>query len=125
MENLKENFEAFKMFLNLMGDTPAPAKAAVEQKNPLIGKFVVIRSNMSGTVVGTLEHLEGNVAIVSNSKKCWEWHIHPGGVDCHEELALNGFAEKSKISVACPLQYVYDCIQVLEASEVCRKTVGL
>ena len=57
----------------------------VEHKHPMLGKRVLVRSNMAGVHVGTLKEKVGNSVFLTDSIRLWSWKAKQG-------IALSGAA---------------------------------
>jgi len=82
----------------------------------LIGKHVLVRSNMSGVHLGTLVHVEGTGVRLANSRRLWEWSVaNKGGVSL-SEVAIMGIDQvQSKITETLPDIVIYDVCELIEA----------
>ena len=82
--------------------------------NGIVGKFVVIRSNMAGVHVGWLVAREGDTVRLQNAHRVWRW----SGANTLSELAQTGADDgPTRISVGVPDILVFGCDEIIVASE--------
>ena len=90
----------------------------------LIGKHVLVRSNMSGVHLGTLLHVEGTAVRLANSRRLWEWYVAGGSGISLSEVAIAGVDNnKSKITEVLPDIVIYDVCELIEAYGMAIATI--
>lgn len=72
--------------------------------HPMVGKYVIARCYAAGVHAGTVESVDGENVILSNSRRLWSWKAANG-------VALSGVAQHglksgSKLDVVNPLLYL-------------------
>lgn len=90
----------------------------------LKGKKVIVRGYASGVNYGTVEEItfnHGNYVSIhlSEARRIWYWE----GAFTLNAVAERGINNKSRLSVVCNSQYVYDCCEILECSEEAIKCI--
>lgn len=90
----------------------------------LIGKHVVVRSNMSGVHLGILLHVEGTGVRLENSRRLWEWRVAGNAGISLSEVSIVGIDHAgSKIAETVPDIVIYDVCELIEAHSMCIVTV--
>ena len=104
-ENLNENVK------KLPGTLPSTNGLL----DDLIGKHVVVRADMSGCWLGTLDRYEGDDVRLTNARRLWYW----AGASSLSELAKFGVARPEQCKFPCHVDVVIvkDVCEILEASE--------
>ena len=90
----------------------------------LIGKHVLIRSDMSGVHFGTLVHVDGAGVRLADSRRLWEWQVANNAGISLSEIALAGIEHSgSKISASLPDIVVFGVCEIIEAHGLCIATI--
>lgn len=85
----------------------------------MIGRKVIVRSNMSGCWYGTLVSLEGATVTLSDARRLWRWWAAEG-------VSLSGVAAAglhpdhlTDCRIAAPVEtaIIFDACEILSASE--------
>jgi len=95
---------------------PAPAAAP----HPFIGQYVICRCTGAGVHAGTLVSLIGDTAILSNSRRLWQWQARDG-------VALSGVAQcglaGGKIDVPNPMIQIFGVCEIIPCSAKAREDI--
>lgn len=90
----------------------------------LIGKHVLIRSNMSGVHVGVLLSVSGNAVRLKASRRLWEWKVASNAGISLSEVAIAGIDHAgSKVTAELPDAVILDVCEIIEAHGLCVATV--
>lgn len=81
-----------------------------------IGKWVVIRANMSGVHYAKLAWVHGPNVGLENARRIWSW----SGANTITELCLYGAARDSKISAVLSEQIVFDICEINPLDDASR-----
>ena len=89
-------------------------KFAGEKQHPFIGKYVIARCYSAGVHAGTVVSVDGETAILKNSRRLWQWKANDG-------IALSGVAQTgvkkdSKIDVVNPEIYLTGICELIPCS---------
>lgn len=79
-------------------------------------QYVVVRTYSAGVHVGTLERRDGKEAVLTNARRIWRWF----GANTLHEVATNGVASNSKVSVAVPTITLTEAIEIIPCSDKAR-----
>jgi hypothetical protein len=91
----------------------------------MIGKKVVVRSNMSGCWYGTLEARAGTEVRLGNARRLWRWWAAEG-------VSLSGVAtaglhpghiDDCRIAVPVETAIVLDVIEILSTTEAAQLSI--
>jgi len=85
----------------------------------MIGKKVIIRSTNSGVHFGTLKSLEGETAVLENSRRLWYWR----GAFTLSAVSQRGIAEGSRISIVVPEILVNQVIEVIPCAPAAAQKI--
>ena len=77
------------------------------------GKYVIVRTYSAGVHFGVLVARVGREVVLEKHRRIWNWQ----GALTLNELALNGPARTSKISVEIPESLVEEAIEVIPCSD--------
>jgi hypothetical protein len=84
-----------------------------EYKNHFVGKFVIARCYAAGVHAGTVESIDGENVILSNSVRLWSWQAKNG-------IALSGLAQNGlksgKIDTPNPFIYLTGVCELIPCS---------
>jgi len=92
-----------------------------QAKDPLIGRYVVVRTYSAGVHAGTLVKQDKEVVLLSESRRLWNWKGKQG-------VALSGVAQFGlddgcKIDAINSLIYLTNAIEIIEASAEARLSI--
>ncbi len=78
-----------------------------------VGRYVVIRSHMSGTHIGILQSFDHQtrIAYLQKSSRLWSWQAFT-----LSELAMFGCGVDSKIAIEVPEMMIFDVIELIPAA---------
>lgn len=93
-------------FLPVTATETQPAKA---RHDPLVGKYVIIRTYSAGVHAGELVEQNGKEALLKNSRRLWSWSAKEG-------VALSGVAT-SGLKSGCKIDKTVDLIRLSESIE--------
>jgi hypothetical protein len=82
----------------------SPALQSSSIGNTLIGKYVIARCYSAGVHAGTVERVDGENVILSNSRRLWSWKAADGAA--LSGVAQHGIKSGSKLDVVNPLLYL-------------------
>jgi len=85
----------------------------------LKGKYVVVRTYSAGVHMGTLVSQKGQEVVLENARRLWSWV----GAFTLSEVATNGVAAGSKMSVAVPSITLTQAIEIIQVSPVTAKSL--
>lgn len=86
----------------------------------MIGQFVVVRTRSAGVHVGYLVESHGTAVTLRDALRLWAWK----GAFSLNEVATEGVAESSRISVVVPLILLTEAIEVIPCSEKARLSLN-
>ena len=93
-----------------------------QEAHPFIGKYVICRCYSAGVHAGELFHLNGDQAILKNSRRLWQWRAKEG-------IALSGVAQnglvydKSKVDVINPEIALTGVIEIIPCSNSAKESI--
>jgi len=87
----------------------------------MIGKFCIVRTYSAGVFAGTLESLEGKVAVVTNARRLWYWD----GAASLSELSQKGVSkpQNCKFPCAVPEVLLTEVIEIIPCSAEATKSI--
>ena len=94
-----------KQLQNLLG-----AQSAPDAPDPLVGKYVVVRTYSAGVHAGTLVRQDKEVVLLSESRRLWSWKAKQG-------VALSGVAQFGLVN-GCKIDAINSLIRLTNAIEV-------
>lgn len=71
---------------SLFGETPLFGEKKKGDQHPFVGKYVIARCYAAGVHAGTVDSVDGDSVILSNSRRLWSWKAADG-------VALSGLAQ--------------------------------
>jgi len=107
-----------KQIKALLGLVDAPAVAV---PHPFIGKYVLCRCYAAGVHVGELVALDGERAILKNSRRLWYWKAKQG--IALSGVAQFGLANGSKIDTLNPEIALSGVIEIIPMAEAARESI--
>jgi len=97
------------------------SKTKATQSNPVIGKYCIARCYSAGVHAGTVESVDGENVVLSNSRRLWNWKANDG-------VALSGVAQTGiksgcKIDVVNPSIYLTGVCELIPCTEKAKDTI--
>jgi hypothetical protein len=95
---------------------------AVPSHHPMVGKYVIARCYSAGVHAGTVQSVEGETVILTDSRRLWSWRAADG-------LALSGVAQngidasKSKLDVVNPIIYLTGVCELIPCTEKAKGSI--
>ena len=90
--------------------------------HPFIGKYVIARCYSAGVHAGTVVSVDGETAILKDSRRLWSWKSQ-GGIAL-SGVAQNGIAkENSKIDTINPEIYLTGVCELIPCSTKAQETI--
>jgi hypothetical protein len=92
-------------------------------KNVMINKQVLVRSVQSGVHYGTLIEWEGDVVLLHNSRRLWQWSVGKSGISL-SEVAICGIEHAgSKITMTLPEIVVLGVCEIIPCHGMAVATI--
>ena len=98
-----------------------PQEPAVTVAHPFVGKYVLCRCYSAGVHCGELVSLDGDRAILRNSRRLWYWKTKSGLA--LSGVAQHGLAKDSKVDTLNPEISLTGVIEVIPCSEAARDSI--
>ena len=92
------------------------------EKDLLIGKYVIVRTYSAGVFAGTLKQRMGRKILLENVRRLWSWQTANNGISLSEVAVYGINKENSKICCVEPLKEIED-IEISPCSEISKKTI--
>ena len=94
-------------------------------KNPLIGKYVLVRCRDAGVHVGLLEDSEGRSCILSDARRLYYWRVKSkeGTGDFLNAIALSGPANGSKLSAPVSTIMLTENCEIIECTSLAENSL--
>jgi len=104
-----------------MMNMQAPLQSSA-QPHPFIGKFVIARCYAAGVHAGTVESVDGENVVLTNSRRLWSWKAKDG-------LALSGVAQfgiksDSKVDTTNPLIYLTGVCELIPTTAAAKESIS-
>jgi hypothetical protein len=100
---------------------PCGQSSKPAQESPFIGQHVILRTYSAGVHAGYLVSRDGDVAVLRNSRRLWNWQAKAG-------VALSGLAQSGlksgKVDTMLPLHEVIGVIEVIPTTDHARETIN-
>jgi len=100
-----------------------PVAGQPEQKapHPFVGKYVIARCYAAGVHAGVVDSVDGDTAILSESRRLWSWKAQDG-------IALSGVAQHgikndSKVDTANGLIYLTGVCELIPCSNDAERSI--
>jgi hypothetical protein len=92
-----------------------------KQQHPFIGKYVIARCYSAGVHAGTVDSVDGETVILTDSRRLWSWKAKDG-------VALSGVAQTGvqsgcKIDVVNPEIYLTGVCELIPCSLVAKESI--
>jgi len=89
--------------------------------NPVIGKYCIARCYSAGVHAGTVESVDGENVVLSNSRRLWQWKAKDG-------VALSGLAQtglnSGKVDVVNPSIYLTGVCELIPCTETAKESIN-
>lgn len=101
----------------------AAALTANSAPHPMVGKYAVVRCSAAGVHVGEVVTVDGDAAILRNSRRLWKWRAQQG-------VALSGVAqhgivaEDSRVDTLNPEVYLTGVIEIIPATGAAKESIN-
>ena len=106
--------ELAAMFGGMAGAAPAAAP------HPFVGRYVICRCTGAGVHAGTLVSVNGDTAILRDSRRLWQWQARDG-------VALSGVAQTGlaggKIDTSNPEIQLMGVCEIIPCSDAARESI--
>ena len=99
----------------------ATAPLALQAPHPFVGKFVLCRCYSAGVHCGDLVALDGDRAILRNSRRLWHWTARDG--IALSGVAQHGISRESKVDTPNPEIALTGVIEVIPCTEAARDSI--
>lgn len=98
------------------------ATSPVATVSPFIGRYVLVRCYSAGVHAGELVSQDGDIVILKNSRRLWQWKAKAGVA--LSGVAVNGLAPSgSKVDVELPELMLTGVIETIPTSEAARESI--
>ena len=94
-----------------------------KQQHPMVGKYCIARCYSAGVHAGTVESVDGENVILTDSVRLWQWSAADG-------IALSGVAQNgikkqsSKIDTMNPSIYLTGVCELIPCSETAKESIN-
>ena len=103
--------------------SPSATTASVDPSvDPLVGKYVIVRTFSAGVHAGTLVSQEKDVVLLADSRRLWDWKAKQGVA--LSGVAQFGLAPDCKIDSINPLIRLTNAIETILASDSARVSIN-
>lgn len=108
-----------KQIANMFNGQAVPPQAA---PHPFIGKYVIARCYSAGVHAGTVVSVDGDTAILQDSRRLWSWKAQDG-------VALSGVAQKglaqdgNKVDTLNPEIYLTGICELIPCSAAAKDSI--
>ena len=92
------------------------------KQHPFVGKYVLCRCYSAGVHVGELISLDGDLAVLKNSRRLWSWKAKSGVA--LSGVAQNGLDKGCKVDSVNPEIYLSGVIEVIPCSTVSKEIIN-
>ncbi len=83
-------------------------------------KYVLVRTYSAGVHYGELVERNGREVTLANTRRIWSWQ----GANSLSEIATNGYAKGSRISVSVPSNVLPEMIEMIEMTDKAVKVLS-
>jgi hypothetical protein len=91
--------------------------------SPFVGRYVLVRCYSAGVHAGELVSQDGDIVILKNSRRLWQWKAKAG--IALSGVAVNGLsASGSKVDVELPELMLTGVIETIPTSEKARESIA-
>lgn len=94
---------------------------ATKQQDPLVGKYVICRCYAAGVHAGELVSQEGDIALLKDSRRLWNWKAKSGVA--LSGVAANGIAPGCKVDSAVALIRLTGVIETILCTEGAQESI--
>lgn len=92
-----------------------------QKEHPFVGRYVLCRCYSAGVHTGVLVSLDGDKAVLRNSRRLWSWKAKSG-------VALSGVAqnglESGKVDTINPEIALTGVIEVIPCSDAAKESIN-
>ena len=97
--------------------------ASDPKPSPFVGRYVIVRCYSAGVHAGELVSQDGDIVILKNSRRLWQWKAKEGVA--LSGVAVNGLsASGSKVDVELPEIMLTGAIETIPTSEKARESIA-
>ena len=100
----------------LLGGNASPGPTP----HPWTGKYVIVRSHLSGVWGGVLQSVAGEVVTLSEAKRLWSWTV-AGGVACSGLAAIG--LKSGKVDAVVPQVAINGWIEIIPTSAAAEASI--
>lgn len=94
----------------------------MNDNEPFLGKYVLVRTYSAGLFAGILTTRYGKRVVLESARQLWRWHTANNGLSICE-VAVHGLnQEKSKVCCVTPFIEIED-VQIVPCTEIGRKSI--
>lgn len=92
--------------------------------HPFVGKYVIARCYSAGVHAGTVQSVDGENVVLTDSVRLWSWKAKDG-------VALSGVAQnglskdKSKLDSKNPLIYLTGVCELIPCSAIAKESIDV
>lgn len=92
-----------------------------QSTNPLIGKYVIVRTYSAGVFAGELERKSGQEVTLKNVRRLWKWE----GAASLSQLAMEGTKSPNECKFPCEVDKIelLQAIEILEVTDMAKKSI--
>lgn len=91
-----------------------------EEKHPLLGEKVIIRTYSAGAHYGTLVHKSGKECRLKDARRIWYWK----GAASLSQLAMEGTKEPSECKFPCAVDSIdLEWIEILSCTPTAQQSI--
>ena len=98
----------------------APAQTPPQTPHPFIGKYCICRCTGAGVHAGEVISVDGDRAILRNSRRLWQWQARAG-------VALSGVAQNGlaggKVDTMNPEIYLTGVCEIIPCSATAQESI--
>ena len=98
------------------------ARPAAFAPHPMIGKYCIARCYSAGVHAGTVESVDGENVVLSNSTRLWSWKAKDGVA--LSGVAQNGITDKSKLDTINPQIYLTGVCELIPCSLIAAESIN-
>lgn len=92
--------------------------------SPFVGRYVLCRCYSAGVHCGELVSQDGDVVVLRNSRRLWQWKAKEG--IALSGVAISGLAKTgSKVDVVVPEIMLTGVVETIPMTDVARETVNV
>ena len=92
------------------------------KQHPFIGKYVIARCYSAGVHAGTVVSVDGDTAILKDSRRLWQWEAQDG--IALSGVAQNGVKKDSKIDTLNPEIYLTGVCELIPCTKKAEDSIN-